>query len=418
MKLLLKGGRLFSSGRFSRGDVLLDGGVVSGVRPEIPASEGVRIVDLTDCILIPGLVDVHVHLREPGFLYKETIETGTLAAARGGFTHICPMPNVNPVPDSLEPLEMQLRRIREGARVRVTPYGALTVGEKGEALADMEPMAPFVAAFSDDGRGVQNAELMKAAMVEARRLGKIVAAHCEDDALAAGGVIHRGGYALRHGHRGIPSESEWRPIARDLLLAEETGCRYHICHVSAKESVELIRRAKARGVDVSCETAPHYLLLNDSMLRDDGRFKMNPPIRAEEDREALIEGLLDGTIDMIATDHAPHADFEKDRGLAGSLMGVVGLETAFPTLYTGLVRPGILTLEKLIELMHFNPARRFGLDTAGDFAAFDLKKKYTIDPADFRSKGRATPFAGREVQGECKMTIVGGQIAWDTTGNS
>ncbi|NLD59011.1 MAG: dihydroorotase [Clostridiales bacterium] len=418
MKVLFKGGRLFSSGRFSREDVLVDSGVVSGVSPEIPAFADTRIVDLTDCILIPGLVDVHVHLREPGFSYKETIETGTLAAARGGFAHVCTMPNVNPVPDSLEHLEAQLDRIRGGARVKVVPLGALTVGEKGETLADMGAMAPFVAAFSDDGRGVQNPALMKAAMLEAKRLGKIVAAHCEDDALAGGGIVHRGGYALAHGLRGIPSESEWRPIARDLSLAEETGCRYHICHVSTKESVELIRQAKARGVDVSCETAPHYLLLNDAMLEDDGRFKMNPPIRAKEDQDALIEGLLDGTIDMIATDHAPHAAFEKDRGLAGSLMGVVGLETAFATLYTELVRSGILSLEKLIDLMHTNPARRFELDAAGDLAAFDLEKKYIIDPADFRSKGRATPFAGREVYGECKMTIVGGQIAWDSTGNS
>jgi len=418
MKLILQGVNLFLEGRFQTGDALFEDGRFAGLFPSGISGTADRVIDASRKVLFPGFTDVHVHLREPGFSYKETIRTGTLAAARGGYTALCAMPNLSPVPDDAQTLRAQTDAIQKSAVVPVTPYGAITRGEKGLELADLEAMAPDVAGFSDDGKGVQSQAMMKEAMIRAKALGKIIAAHCEDESLLFGGAIHDGEYARAHGLPGIPSESEWRPIERDLRLVKETGCAYHVCHVSCKESVELIRRAKRDGLDVTCETAPHYLLLTDADLRDDGRFKMNPPIRAKEDQDALIEGLLDGTIDMIATDHAPHAAFEKDRGLAGSLMGVVGLETAFATLYTELVRSGILSLEKLIDLMHTNPARRFELDAAGDLAAFDLEKKYIIDPADFRSKGRATPFAGREVYGECKMTIVGGQIAWDSTGNS
>lgn len=368
--------------------------------------------------MFPGFVDVHVHLREPGFSYKETVRTGSLAAARGGYTHVCCMPNLEPVPDSREHLERQLELIRRDAVVDVRPYGALTVGEQGEALADLRAMAPFVAGFSDDGRGVQSREMMRSAMREARKLGKIVAAHCEDNSLLRGGYIHDGEYARRHGHRGICSESEWGPVARDLELAEETGCRYHVCHVSTKESVALIREAKARGVDVTCETAPHYLVFQDMDLQEDGRFKMNPPIRSEADRQALVEGLLDGTIDMIATDHAPHSREEKSRGLEKSPMGVVGLETAFAALYTHLVKPGILPLERLTALLHDNPKKRFGLGTeleegqAADLTAFDLEERYTVDPEQFQSMGRATPFAGMELYGVCRLTAAGGRIVW------
>lgn len=367
----------------------------------------------TQYSVFPGFVDVHVHLREPGFSYKETIASGTAAAARGGYTCVCAMPNLSPVPDSMEHLEKQLALIRRDARITVLPYGAITAGEKGEVLADMEAMAPYVAGFSDDGRGVQSPDRMREAMREARRLGKLIAAHCEDNALLKGGYIHDGGYAKAHGHRGICSESEWGPIARDLELAAETGCAYHVCHISTKESVALIRKAKAAGVDVTCETGPHYLLLDDSNLQEDGRFKMNPPLRDKADREALLEGIVDGTIDMIATDHAPHAAEEKSKGLQRSLMGVVGLETAFPLLYTYLVCPGIITMERLIELMCLNPRRRFGLPLEeGDFTVWDLNREYQIDPEEFLSKGRATPFAGVPVRGRCVMTVHKGKAVY------
>ena len=324
-------------------------------------SAGIDVSLFADRYILPGLTDVHVHLREPGFLYKETIETGSRAAARGGVTHVCTMPNLNPVPDSAEHLEEQLAAIRKDACVHVYPYGAITKGEAGKELADLSDMAENVIGFSDDGKGVQEDAMMRRAMQEAAGLHKIVAAHCEVNELLHGGYIHDGEYAKAHGHRGICSESEWRQVERDLHLCEETGCAYHVCHVSAKETVELIRQAKARGVDVTCETGPHYLVMNDTMLQEDGRFKMNPPIRSEEDRKALLEGVLDGTIDMIVTDHAPHSAEEKSRGLSGSLMGVVGLETSFAVMYTRLVKTGILSLEKLMELMHTNPSRRFGI---------------------------------------------------------
>lgn len=363
-------------------------------------------------IIVPGLCDVHVHFREPGFSYKETIASGSAAAAHGGYTAVCTMPNLDPVPDSAEHLQVQLDAIKRGAAIKVLPYGAITVGEKGEELADMEAMSDKVCAFSDDGKGVQNDEMMREAMTAAKRLGKIIAAHCEDNSLLFGGYIHDGEYARMHGHRGISSESEYRQIERDLRLAEETGCAYHVCHISTKESVELIRQAKAHGVNVTCETAPHYLVLCDEDMQEDGRFKMNPPLRSREDKKALIEGIKDGTIDMIATDHAPHSAKEKGRGLEKSLMGVVGLETAFPVLYTELVKKNIITLDRLVELMSFKPKERFGIDTENDFAVFDISEAYKIDPENFLSMGRATPFAGREVFGRCLLTVHNGKVVY------
>lgn len=363
-------------------------------------------------IIVPGLCDVHVHFREPGFSYKETIASGSAAAAHGGYTAVCTMPNLDPVPDSAEHLQVQLDAIKRGAAIKVLPYGAITVGEKGEKLADMEAMSDKVCAFSDDGKGVQNDEMMREAMTAAKRLGKIIAAHCEDNSLLFGGYIHDGEYARMHGHRGISSASEYKQIERDLRLAEETGCAYHVCHISTKESVELIRQAKAHGVNVTCETAPHYLVLCDEDMQEDGRFKMNPPLRSREDKKALIEGIKDGTIDMIATDHAPHSAEEKGRGLEKSLMGVVGLETAFPVLYTELVRKNIITLDRLVELMSFKPKERFGIDTNNDFAVFDISEAYKIDPENFLSMGRATPFAEREVFGRCLLTVHNGKAVY------
>ena len=363
-------------------------------------------------IIVPGLCDVHVHFREPGFSYKETIASGSATAAHGGYTAVCTMPNLDPVPDSAEHLQVQLDAIKRGAAIKVLPYGAITVGEKGERLTDMEAISDKVCAFSDDGKGVQNDEMMREAMTAAKRLGKIIAAHCEDNSLLFGGYIHDGEYAKAHGHRGISSASEYKQIERDLRLAEKTGCAYHVCHISTKESVELIRRAKARGVDVTCETAPHYLVLCDEDMQEDGRFKMNPPLRSREDKEALIEGIKDGTIDMIATDHAPHSAEEKGRGLEKSLMGIVGLETAFPVLYTELVMKNIITLDRLVELMSFKPKERFGIDTNNDFAVFDISEAYKIDPENFLSMGRATPFAGREVFGRCLLTVYNEKVVY------
>ena len=362
--------------------------------------------------ILPGFVDVHVHLREPGYFYKETIETGTLASARGGYTEVCSMPNLDPVPDTLENLNVQLDCIKRSAVIGVHPYASITKGQKGEELADMEALAPFVSGFSDDGRGVQSEDMMREAMLRAKALGKIIVAHCEDNSLLHGGYIHGGEYAKTHGHKGICSESEWGPIKRDIALLRETGASYHVCHISTKESVALIREAKREGLDITCETAPHYLVMNDMMLKEDGRFKMNPPIRGEEDRLALVEGLLDGTIDMIATDHAPHSAEEKSKGLAGSLMGVVGIETAFPVLYTELVKGGVLTLERLVELMSDNPRRRFGLPFGEDYCVWDLDAEYEIDPAEFLSKGRATPFEGKRVFGKCLATVRNGKLVW------
>ena len=365
-------------------------------------------------VLLPGFCDVHVHFREPGFSYKETIRTGSLAAARGGYTDVCTMPNLKPVSDTPEHLALQEALIQRDAVIGVHPYAAISLEQKGEALADLEALAPRVVAFSDDGHGVQSESLMLEAMLRAKALGKMIVAHCEDNSLLRGGYIHDGAYAAQHGHRGICSESEWGQIARDLRLAKETGCAYHVCHISTRESVALIRQAKREGVDVSCETAPHYLLLDDSCLEEDGRFKMNPPLRSAQDRQALLEGLLDGTIDCIATDHAPHSAEEKSRGLAGSAFGIVGLETAFPLLYTELVKPGILSMEKLLELLCLNPRRRFGLPLGNDFSLWDLEREYAIDPEDFVSMGKATPFAGRSVFGRCLLTVRDGQaVYWE-----
>ena len=419
MRYLLQNAQLLSSGGvFRAAVVLLSGGRIVSIGDRISCPADAVSIDLHKAVLFPGFVDVHVHLREPGFSYKETILTGTLAAAHGGFAHVAAMPNLDPVPDCAAALAVQRAIIEKDALVHVHPYGAISVGEKGERLADLEGLAPGVIAFSDDGRGVQSESLMREAMMQCRRLGKILAAHCEDNSLLHGGYIHDGAYARAHGHRGICSESEWGPIARDLRLAEETGCAYHVCHVSTKESVALIRAAKRRGVDITCETAPHYLTFTDEDLQEDGRFKMNPPLRAREDRDALIEGLLDGTIDMLATDHAPHSREEKARGLEKSAMGVVGLETSFAASYTALVQTGILPLGKLVDLMHGAPMRRFGCGTElaegqpADLTAFDLTKTYTVDPETFLTMGRATPFAGCALTGVCKLTMIGGSPVW------
>ena len=419
MRYLLQNAQLLSSGGvFRAADVLLSGGRIVSIGDRISCPADAVSIDLHKAVLFPGFVDVHVHLREPGFSYKETILTGTLAAAHGGFAHVAAMPNLDPVPDCAAALAVQRAIIEKDALVHVHPYGAISVGEKGERLADLDGLAPGVIAFSDDGRGVQSESLMREAMMQCRRLGKILAAHCEDNSLLHGGYIHDGAYARAHGHRGICSESEWGPIARDLRLAEETGCAYHVCHVSTKESVALIRAAKRRGVDVTCETAPHYLTFTDEDLQEDGRFKMNPPLRAREDRDALIEGLLDGTIDMLVTDHAPHSREEMARGLEKSAMGVVGLETSFAASYTALVQTGILPLGKLVDLMHGAPMRRFGCGTElaegqpADLTAFDLTKTYTVDPETFLTMGRATPFAGRALTGVCKLTMIGGEPVW------
>ncbi len=366
-------------------------------------------------VKLPGFADVHVHFREPGFSYKETVRSGSMAAARGGYCAVCTMPNLDPTPDSPAHLRAQLEAIEKSGLIHVLPYGTLTVGEQGEELADMEGLAPLVCGFSDDGKGVQSEDMMRRAMLKAKSLGKLVVAHCEDNSLLHGGYIHDGDYARSHGHMGISSESEWRQLERDLRLVRETHCAYHMCHMSTKESVELMRQAKKEGLDVSCETAPHYLVLTDADLQEDGRFKMNPPLRGKEDREALIEGLLDGTVDMIATDHAPHTAEEKGKGLAGSSMGIVGLETAFPVLYTALVRSGIMSLDALVEKLHHNPCRRFGIELDGeqDHTLVDLAESYTIDPADFLSMGRATPFAGMRVWGKIIKTVCGGKTVYE-----
>lgn len=421
MRVILKNGFVFHEGKFSRMDISIVDGRVEKLSSGIAFTEFDNAIDCSQYFIFPGLADIHVHLREPGFSYKETISSGTAAAARGGYTALCTMPNLNPPPDTLERLEEQLKLIATDARVAVHPYGCITRGGSGRGeLAELEAIAPYVAGFSDDGKGVQDAETMRSAMTVAARLGKIIAAHCEDESLLRGGGIHDGEYAKQLGHRGIPSESEWRQIERDIKLVRETGCHYHVCHVSTKEGVELIRRAKAEGLPVSCETAPHYLLLCDEDLREEGSFKMNPPIRGKADRQALIEGVADGTIDMIATDHAPHSEQEKSRGLEGSLMGIVGLETAMPVLFTHLVKPGIITMEKLIELMCLAPRRRFKLGggeiKAGayaDLAVFDPVARYTIDTSNFLSKGRSSPFSGWQVCGETVMTFYKGRPVWN-----
>lgn len=416
--IVIKGCEVFRQGVFVSADVEILDGVVTRVEPGIVPGEGVSVCNFDNCLVVPGLVDVHVHLREPGFSYKETIKSGTEAAARSGYAAVCAMPNLSPVPEDAATLAQELDLIARDAAIDILPYGAITRGQKGAKLADMAAMAPYVCGFSDDGHGVQSAELMREAMLEAGRLGRPIAAHCEDNSLLRGGYIHDGEYAAAHGHRGICSESEWGPIERDIGLLRGTGCAYHVCHISTAESAELIRRAKAEGLDISCETAPHYLLLSDAELQEDGRFKMNPPLRGEADRLALTEALRDGTIDMIATDHAPHSAEEKSRGLEKSAFGITGLETAFPVLWTGLVEPGIIGRERLTELMSTAPARRFGIESGielgkpASLAVFDVNTTYTIDPAAFASKGRATPFEGRRVRGRCVLNICRGREVW------
>ena len=408
MELTLKGANVYVNGHFEIKDLTVD--------IDVPFScsslftDGV--IDISGKYIFPGFADVHVHLREPGFSYKETIKSGSSAGAAGGYTALCSMPNLKPPPDSVENLQRQLDIIKTDAAVGVIPYGTITVSQAGNELSDMEGMADKVCGFSDDGKGVQNREMMKAAMLKAKSLGKMIVAHCEDESLLHGGYIHDGEYAKAHGHRGICSESEWGPIARDIELVKETGCAYHVCHISTKESVDIIRRAKAEGVNITCETGPHYLTMCDDDLGEHGRFKMNPPLRSDKDRDALIEGLLDGTIDMIATDHAPHSEEEKGRGLEKSAMGVVGLETAFPVLYTELVKKGVITLEKLIYLMSQSPRSRFDIDTDVGFTVYDLSEEYSIDPDNFVTMGRATPFEGKKVFGKCLMTVYNGKLVY------
>lgn len=414
MKILLKNADVYGYGK---SDLLISDSVIVDISASIDISSADEVYYLDGLSVFPGFTDVHVHLREPGFSYKETIATGTKAAARGGYTTVCSMPNLDPVPDSMANLRQQLDIIEKDAVINVVPFASLTKGQRGERISDMEVMARFVAGFSDDGRGVQDEDMMRLCMIKARNLNKIISAHCEDETLLHGGYIHDGEYAALNGHKGICSESEWGPIKRDIELLKETGASYHVCHVSAKESIELIRSAKSHGLDITCETGPHYLVFNDMDLREDGGFKMNPPIRAEEDRLALIEGIKDGTIDMIATDHAPHSAEEKSRGLK-SLNGIVGIETAFPVLYTELVKTGVITMDKLIELMSINPARRFGIDAelkvgaGANLTVFNLNDEYSITSADFLSKGKSTPFEGKRVYGKCVLTICGGRIAY------
>ena len=409
MKNLFKAKKVYRNAEFSSLPLAVDSGIVSC------DIDNADVINFDNCYIFPGFADVHVHLREPGFSYKETIESGTLASAHGGYTAVCSMPNLNPVPDSVENLKKQLDIIENDACIAVYPYGSITVGQMGEELSDMEGMCDNIIAFSDDGRGVQNDDMMRSAMLKAKSLGKMIVAHCEVNELLKGGYIHDGEYAKTHGHRGICSESEWKQIARDIELVKETGCSYHVCHISTKESVDIIRKAKAEGIDITCETGPHYLILNDMCLKEEGRFKMNPPLRSEEDRLALIEGIKDGTIDMIATDHAPHSAEEKGKGLEKSAMGVVGIETAFPLLYTHLVLEGIITLEKLVELMSINPKKRFGIKGGtdegqqADFCVIDLESEYTIDSDEFYSMGKATPFEGYKVKGKVVHTYVKGE---------
>ena len=406
---IFKNCRNYLTNEVTIGDfAIIDGNVVSVSSSDATSDDTV----INNCAILPGFCDVHVHFREPGYLYKEDTYTGSMASARGGYTDVCTMPNLNPVPDTYENLKLQLDAIKEKAQIGVHPYGSITVEQKGETLAALEEMADHCIAFSDDGRGVQSESLMEEAMIKAKALGKIIVAHCEDNSLLRGGYIHDGEYAKAHGHRGICSESEWGPIARDIELCKKTGCAYHVCHISAKESVDIIRKAKAEGVDITCETGPHYLTLDDSKLQEHGRFKMNPPLRDKSDREALVAGILDGTIDMIATDHAPHSAEEKSRGLEKSNMGVVGIETAFPVMYTNFVKSGIMSMEKLISLLSQNARKRFGISDSG-FSIWELDTEYKVNPDDFLSKGRSTPFEGDSVYGTCLMTVYNGKTVYE-----
>ena len=411
MKQIFKNASVFKDGTILKKDLLVVDSRIIQISDSISDNEA-TVFDFSNMFVFPGFVDVHVHLREPGFILKETIETGTKAAARGGYTAVCSMPNLNPAPDGLENLKIQLEQIEKTAAIKVLPFGTITKKQMGEELSDMEKMAPYVAGFSDDGKGVQSEQLMLEAMEKAKALDKVISAHCEDNSLLNGGYIHDGEYAKRNGHKGICSESEWGPIKRDVELVRKTKVKYHVCHISTKESVEIIRKAKLDGVNITCETAPHYLTLDDSNLKEEGRFKMNPPLRSTADKEALIEGIRDGTIDMIATDHAPHTAEEKALGLEKSLMGVVGIETAFPVLYTKLVKSKIITLERLIELMAINPRKRFNIPFDDGFTVWDLSQEFTVDTNEFLSKGKSTPFENEKLFGRCILTAYNGKIAY------
>ena len=407
--------KVYKDGAFISADVTVDGGKISISEP---TRGGVFSNEIAKTLYVfPGFADVHVHLREPGFSYKETVKSGTRAAARGGYVSLCSMPNLSPAPDSIQTLGEQLAIIERDACIHVLPYGTITKGRAGKELSDMESMADKVCGFTDDGSGIQTASLMREAMLKAKSLGKMIVAHCEDMSLIEkGGCIHAGDYAKENGFVGISSESEWKQVERDLELVRETGCSYHVCHISTKETVALIRAAKAEGLDVTCETGPHYLTMSDKDLRDEGRFKMNPPLRSEADKEALIEGLLDGTVDMIATDHAPHSAEEKSKGLADSAMGVVGIETAFPVLYTDLVRTGKVSLERIANALSIAPVNRFSLPVGyekGCMCVFELDTEYEIDPKDFLSMGKSSPFTGKRVYGDCVLTVYNGKVVYE-----
>lgn len=417
-KLLIKSGTLVADGKSWCGDILVADGKIEAIGESLVADSQTEVFDAEGCIVTYGLADVHVHLREPGYSAKETIATGTRAAAHGGVTTVCSMPNLQPAPDAPETIAIQQQMIDEQAVIEVRPLATISKGRERRELADIEALRPLSVAYSDDGNGIQSEELMRKAMQRISSVDGIIAAHCEDDSLLHAGYIHDGEYAHAHGHKGICSESEWKPIKRDVVLAREEKCRYHVCHISTKESVAIIREAKKHCDHISCETAPHYLVLCDADLKEEGRFKMNPPLRAAEDRAALIEGIKDGTIEVIATDHAPHTAEEKSRGLKGSAMGIVGIETSFAICYTHLVRKGVVTIEKLIALMSENPRRIFRLGGAlrvgerADIAVYDITKPYVIDTDEFLSMGKATPFEGEEVYGKCVLTLFNGEKVW------
>jgi len=416
--IIIKNGLVVKSGKAKKEDILITDGKVACIGESIECPEDVQRFDAQGCVVCCGLADVHVHLREPGFSEKETIATGSMAAARGGYSTVCPMPNLVPAPDAPETLAEELDIIKKDAVVNVLPYATITMGRKGETVVDMEALKRLCVGFSDDGSGIQNDDVMEEAMTKAASLDLIIAAHCEDNRLLNKGYIHDGEYAKAHGHRGICSESEWGQIERDLKLVEKTGCRYHVCHISTAESVELIRQAKAKGLKVSCETGPHYLTLTDADLQEDGRFKMNPPLRSERDKAALIKGIQDGTIDMIATDHAPHTAEQKSKGLEKSAMGIVGLETAFPVTYSKLVKNGVISLERLVELMSEKPREVFRLSgalevgQAAQIAVFDISTQYSVDSSKFVSKGKASPFDEWKLEGDCVLNICNGNIVW------
>ncbi|MBQ7408289.1 MAG: dihydroorotase [Clostridia bacterium] len=411
MKIVFKNAKIYEDGKMISRNLFFNGNSLSFIEGDFSCFDKNCLV-IDNVAIFPGFCDVHVHLREPGFCYKESIKSGTLAAARGGYTAVCSMPNLNPVPHSVANLKIQLDIIERDGAIAVYPYGAITVDQKGQTLSDMEGLADSVIAFSDDGKGVQSEQMMACAMQKAKELNKMIVAHCEDNSLLNGGYIHDGEYAHAHNHRGICSKSEWGQIARDIELARKTGAAYHVCHISTKESVDIIRKAKADRVDVTTETAPHYILLDDSALQENGRFKMNPPLRSKEDREGILGGILDGTIDMIATDHAPHSAEEKSKGLEKSAMGIVGIECAFALLYTNLVKKNIISLERLIELISVNPRKRFAIEGDAGFTVFDLNEQYTIDPAEFLSKGKSTPFEGERVYGKCILTVYNGKTVY------